>query len=233
MNASFDRVATVFLLICAAVVAGAVVRREFLADDNDSTRVISDPPQLVPSLRNLEQRGVRLGPATARVQIVEFADLECPYCKAFHASFRAAQQQFPNKVALVFLHFPLDNHRFARPAALALECAATAGQFDSFLDLVFAKQDSLGLKSWTSYAKEAGVLDSAAFARCITRAAVLRRVEEGRTLGDSIGVRNTPTIIVNGWRYPRAPAPSTLPRIVSALLEGKTLTSESQRSARP
>jgi protein-disulfide isomerase len=68
-------------------------------------------------------------------------------------------------------------------------------------DLLFEKQDSLGLKSWGSFATEVGLKDTTAFARCI-RLPVdsFPRIGAGLELGRRNGVRGTPTLWINGHR---------------------------------
>jgi protein-disulfide isomerase len=49
---------------------------------------------------------------------------------------------YPTEVAVVFHHFPLNGHRFARAAALAGDCAAAQGRFAEMKEQLFARQDS-------------------------------------------------------------------------------------------
>jgi hypothetical protein len=75
----------------------------------------------------------------------------------------AVRARYPKDVGLFFVHFPLPMHRFARPAARATECAGLQGKFGQMVDAVYNKQDSLGLKSWSDYGRDAGVADTVAF----------------------------------------------------------------------
>lgn len=136
---------------------------------------------------------------------MQFSDLECPFCRRFHLALRSAQADLDVPVRSVFIHYPLPQHRFAIPAARGSECAREQGRFDEFIDAIFSKQDSLGLRSWVSYARDAAVSDTSAFGSCIARSDVPLRVEQGRTSGDELHVSGTPTVIINGWRYPVPP----------------------------
>jgi protein-disulfide isomerase len=178
------------------------------------------PPTYLPSWRDLIANGVLEGDSTAVVKLVEFSDLECPVCRQFERNVRSVRAKYPKEVSVVFVHFPLPQHRFARPAARAAECADRSGRFAEFVALAYDKQDSLGLKPWTSYALEAGVRNTARFARCVADASPVPRIDDGVALAHRMGVRGTPTVIVNGWRFSSPPAEAELIRTVAALIAG-------------
>jgi protein-disulfide isomerase len=150
-----------------------------------------------------------------------FADLECPACKRFHGRLREAAIAAGIDVDLRLIHFPLTIHRFANQAGIALECAARGGEGADFVDLAYAKQDSFGLKSWVSYAKEAGISDTASFEACMREPTSLARVNAGRLLGDSLDIRGTPVVVINGWRFHRVPADTELREILETLASNK------------
>ncbi|MGH7468455.1 MAG: DsbA family protein [Longimicrobiales bacterium] len=162
-----------------------------------------------------------MGSNDATVVVVEFGDFECPFCKRFTTEMETLKEEYGNRVALVYVHYPLRTHRFARPAARAAECAAEQSRFGEFHDELFERQDSLGLKSWLSYAIEAGVQDEAAFGRCVDRSDPVPLIERGLEVGKKLGVTGTPTIVINGWRYPPGMDAQTLHAAVSAALAGK------------
>jgi len=87
-------------------------------------------------------------------------------------------------------------------------------------NLLFKKQDSLGLKTWTSYASEAGVRDVPEFSRCVADTGALQGVDLGRDVGVKLGVHGTPTVVINGELFSRPPQDS-LRAIVERLLSQK------------
>jgi protein-disulfide isomerase len=220
MIARLENLATAAVIAAAAAVAVAVVHREFFDAKTAGTRNPAGPPTFVEDWKTLANKGIRRGDTGAPVQIVEFSDFECPVCKRFHESFTVVERTHANQVSLVFLHFPLPQHRFARSAARAAECAAKSGRFAEFEDVVFAKQDSLGLKSWASYARDAAILDTSAFLKSASDTARVARIEEGIALGKKFGVNGTPTVLINGWRFSFL-APDSLSRIVERVASGK------------
>jgi protein-disulfide isomerase len=141
-----------------------------------------------------------MGPANAKITIVEFSDFECPFCAKFSKNvISAIRRQYPNDVAFVFRHMPLPMHRFADPAARAAECAAVQGRFEEFHNSLFSKQDSLGLKSFGAFAQESGVGDLKAFEACTRRTDKNTVVQGDVAEATRSSVRATPTVIANGW----------------------------------
>lgn len=73
------------------------------------------------------------GDPKATVKVVEFSDLECPFCKNFHRTMQQVMEEYSDKVAWVYRHFPLDSlHPKARKEAEATECAAELQGNDGF-----------------------------------------------------------------------------------------------------
>jgi protein-disulfide isomerase len=135
----------------------------------------------------------------ARIVITEFMDFQCAWCKRLIPRVDSIKREFAEEIAIVVHHFPLDNHRWAIPAAIAAECAHRQDRFAAMYRLLFAQQDSFGLKTWTTYAVEAKVPDMKAFETCSSLPAdSFPRIASGRELGQRTGVTGTPTVWING-----------------------------------
>lgn len=200
MKQRTESVLTGLMVAAALAVATAALHREFWANKTPhSADAVTS--RFIPDWEELLQHGSLIGLPTAKVKIIEFADYECPFCREFQESFLAAKRKFGDDVSLTFIDFPLRGHRFALPAARAAACAGRQEKFREIHDLLFEKQDSLGLKSWASFAKEASVDDSSSFARCMMDSAELPQVRGGLATGTRLEVHGTPTILINGWRY--------------------------------
>jgi protein-disulfide isomerase len=221
MKVKIDSVITVTLVVCALITTGVVLRREFFASPAANSRT-EQKPIYIKDWRSHLAKGVRIGPAAAPVQLVEFADFECPFCASLHKDLKVLETRYPSQVALTFVHFPLPMHRFAEPAARVVECAGDQGRFEAMYDLLFEQQDSFGLKPWSEFATEAGVKNDAAFEACIKRTDSIPRVIEGKALGNQLDVQGTPTVVINGWKLGRPPASDELDRMVKAILAGKS-----------
>lgn len=204
MRTGISEAVTGLLVICALVVSAAVARREFFP----SPAVAAQPdtePRPVENRAEIAAAGQRMGPVGAPVQIVEFSDFQCPFCATFSATLRTLRAKYPDRVAVLYRHAPLDAiHPHARRAALASECAAEQGRFEPYHDRLFAQQDSIGVKPWARFAAEAGVPDTAAFSRCVRDERLMPNVARDADLAKKTGINVTPSIVIDGTLIPGA-----------------------------
>jgi len=113
------------------------------------------------------------GNPDAPVKIIEFSDLECPFCKQFHSVMEQVVEEYEGKVARVYRHFPLPQiHPNAPKQAEATECAAELGGNDAFwkyLDRIFEitpSNNGLDMRLLPEIAEYIG-LDKTAFQQCL------------------------------------------------------------------
>jgi len=198
MPKNFERTTDAVLGLTCIVVLSLLLRREF--SQPKSVTVSTEPTEFIENWHDLLPSGIRDGSPTAKLVVVEFGDLECPACKVFNESFANLRKKYGQEVALVFVHYPLSIHRFAPLAARALECAHEQGRGGSMITAVYGKQDSSGLKSWDGFANEAGVPNATELQSCVASSRVFPRIRSGIEFGNRLGVRGTPTILINGWR---------------------------------
>lgn len=120
------------------------------------------------------------GNANADIVIVEYSDIECPFCSRFHDTMKQVIDTYGDDVAWVYRHFPLESiHPNARMAANAVECAADQGEdFWEFADALFAAQalglskaNVLGIAADLGYntSKLEGCIDAGTFNTLITQ----------------------------------------------------------------
>lgn len=87
------------------------------------------------------------GPADAPVAVVVFSDFQWEYCAELVPVLEQVLEQvlekYPHEVKCVFKHFPLNNHKFVRQAAVAAISAGRQGKFWEFHDKVFENYDQL------------------------------------------------------------------------------------------
>jgi len=101
-------------------------------------------------------------------------------------------------VKFIYRHFPLRSiHADAQKAAEASECAGEQGKFWEYHDIVFGKQNLLGIESFKSWAKELG-LNSGQFDSCLDSGKYEERVEKDYSDGITLGVNGTPATFING-----------------------------------
>ncbi|MET0398139.1 MAG: thioredoxin domain-containing protein [Longimicrobiaceae bacterium] len=183
--------------VCAIVLAALAVRNQLRpARPNGSGGI-----QVVENWQALAREGNVLGPPGAPVRIIEFSDFQCPFCAEAHRSLRDVRSRHAARVAVVYRHYPLPGHRYARRAAVASECAAEQGVFEPYHDLLFAQQDSLGIKPWDRFAREAGVGDLDHFRECLESGRAAHRIQRDLQAVSKLGTRGTPTFIVNGRMF--------------------------------
>jgi protein-disulfide isomerase len=217
---TIDRLMNGILTLAALVVAGGVLHGS-LTRGHGVPAPGSDHLQYVDAWKDILPSGFVIGGAEdAHVRLLVFSDLECPSCRTFHRVVRSTLGERPEDLQAVFISYPLEYHRFALGAARAAECAAEVGAFAEWVDQVYAKQDSLGLKSWASYAADAGISDTTSIEDCARGAGTSARIDATREFGSRIGVEGTPTVLVNGWRFLRPPTKARLNEVIDILLRG-------------
>jgi protein-disulfide isomerase len=193
---AFADVVTGILALCAVTVTGLLIRREFRPP---VAQAAAPPVQNVDHWREYGSAGERTGPAQAPVTIVEFADFQCPFCRQSAQQVSDLLDSMPGKVVHVYRHYPLTGiHPHAMMAAVAAECSARQGKFRAMHDRLFAEQDSIGKRSWTLIAADAGVPDTGSFGQCLRdSAAVTPRIRADIAAGSKLGVTGTPVLLVN------------------------------------
>jgi protein-disulfide isomerase len=106
-----------------------------------------------------------LGPADAKVTIIEFSDYECPFCKRAEASVAQVKQTYGDKIRIAYRNYPLPFHQSARPAAQAAICANEQGKFWAMHDKLMEAKD-LSAANLQQIATDTG-LDRTKFDACV------------------------------------------------------------------
>lgn len=191
-------IAAGILCVCAVVVTGIQIKREFF--DSPPSSEMNDPVIVEKNWRSYAASGYRMGPSQAQVTIVEFSDFQCPFCRELTKNLKSIRQKYPKDVAIVFRNFPLRQHPFALAAARAADCAAHQGKFEAFHDELFSAQHLIGTQTWKAFAFDAGVPDSTQFRHCIQDSLQVSAIDRDTAAADRLGVTGTPTILVNQYR---------------------------------
>jgi hypothetical protein len=140
------------------------------------------------------------GRSDAPITLVEYGDLECPYCGQAESAVRDLLSQ-SHDVRYVWRHLPLrDVHPQAQRAAEATEAAAEQGRFWQMRDLLLARQDALAHEDLVRYAGEVG-LDVPRFVEDLDRHVGAARIAADVESAAASGVLGTPTFFVNGRRH--------------------------------
>jgi len=145
--------------------------------------------------------GYELGRHDAPLTMIEFADLQCPYCRQFHVTtFDQLKKDYidTGKVRYISRDFPLDTlHPQAMQAAVAARCAADQGHFWEMRHAILVNNQQLAAPdAFANLARELK-LDAAQFKTCTADAARFKKeFEIDSTEGRNIGVSGTPTFVI-------------------------------------
>lgn len=138
------------------------------------------------------------GPANAPIELIEYADYQCPYCRQAYYIVKDIQKQFGDKVRFVFRNFPLTElHSHALHAAIAAEIAASHGKFWEMHDLLFENQNVLDDYYLLEYAKKLGIKPHE-FETDFSKDRFYQKVKDDYDSGLENNVQGTPTFFVNG-----------------------------------
>ena len=144
------------------------------------------------------------GNPAAPVVLVEFADFQCPACRAARSIVDDALKKHDGKTRLVFKHFPLASHPYAEKAARAARAAQSQGKFWEMYGALFDNQERLSPAVVDELAKGLG-LDMAKFKKDMDSEAMADAVSRDRKQGERLDIQSTPTLYVNGRLFPATP----------------------------
>jgi len=137
-----------------------------------------------------------LGPKSAKVVLVEFADYECPYCQRVAPDVKKLKDEYGDRIAFTYKDFPLPNHSRAEKAAEAARCASKQNKFWEFHDELFHSKE-LDVDQLKAQAR-ALQLDSARFDKCLDSGEQATAVAKDKKEGLRLGISGTPSFFING-----------------------------------
>jgi protein-disulfide isomerase/uncharacterized membrane protein len=150
------------------------------------------------------------GSPNASIAIVEFADLECGYCKRTSSEIARVYEAYKDDIIVVFKHYPLDptcnpgvknrKHRKACFAALAAICAQEQNKFWAFHDLTFKNQHAITPEDLRLYAQKLE-LDLIQYDDCLKTGRTKRKLLADTKQGTSLDIHGTPRIWINNKLY--------------------------------
>ena len=164
--------------------------------------VMIDPNTPLP-----EAQGYLVGDAAAPVQVLEFADFECPACGSFatltEPDVRSRLVQ-TGQISFRFLDFPLPQHLNSWDASMAAACANEQGKFWEMHDQIFANQDRWATQTTNRpkavFSRLAGSigLNMSQWDDCYDSQKYKLNIAANLREGENRGVRSTPTFIIGG-----------------------------------
>ena len=168
-------------------------------DNNQPTQPSQPEAPAAADVTPIQDSEYIAGNKDAKVQIIESSDFECPYCSRHSATVEKLRDEYGDKIALVFRHFPLSFHPNAPKAAMAAECAGEKGKFWEMHDKIFeaSANKEMSVEKWKSLATEFG-LDATQFNECLDNDKYAQKITNDMASGTSAGVQGTPATFING-----------------------------------
>ena len=161
------------------------------------------------------------GAATAKVTLVEFSDLQCPFCSRVHPTIKSLQAKYgPDQLRVVFKHSPLPFHANARPAAKVADAVLHQGgsaAFFAFLDLAFDEQRKLGDEALVTWVARVGLDPKVVLLRA-DLPETNDKIERDLALAAKVGANGTPAFLINGKMLTGAQPLASFTSIIDAEL---------------
>ena len=186
----------------AIVIAGIIIGGALYFGNKNNTP--SNQAQISPSNTDqspkpsgISDKDHVLGNPDAGISMFVYSDLQCPYCKIFHATLKQVIEDYVKngKIKIIFRHFPLSSiHPNAEKLAEGSECAAEIGgetKFWDFMDKIVELDTTDPLEAAKGIS-----LDKNKFEECINSGKYAEKVENDFNSGTNAGVQGTPASII-------------------------------------
>ena len=210
-------------VIAIVIIIAAIIGTNYYRSSVQNTRIVpannTNKNQNVNTTASAAEQLIRpdsatLGPANAKVTLVEFYDPECETCAEFGPIVKQILKENEGKIRLVSRYMPL--HPNSMQAATLIEAAGEQGKYWQMQELLFKRQPEWGQRHgqqtsttapdinalFEKYAKELG-LDLKKINDAIKGGQYTSKIERDKKDGQSLGVRKTPEFFVNGRKLMR------------------------------
>lgn len=173
------------------------------AANNDNNAQVPQAPEVAfENVDLISESDYVRGNRNASIVLIEYADLDCPFCAQFHKTAQQLVDEMGDEIAWVSRHFPLAQlHPNARLKAIATECAGVQGGNDAFWEMTDALYEDQSIQgtedSLVSLASTLG-FDGEILRTCLSNESIAAKVDAQYQSGLSAGITGTPgNIIVN------------------------------------
>ncbi len=227
------------VMLAIGLLVGFYVRPLTLAQANTTTPnlpVVVTPPVVIPTADNSAAQQSLMeslipkvrhfkGDSNAPVTIIEFADFQCPFCGRFFASTEPQINEAyiqGGKVRLGYWNFAFLGEE-STWAAEAAECAADQDKFWEYHDKLYSSQSgenqgAFNKDNLKKFAEELG-LDTQIFNDCLDSGKYTSLIQNDTSTSSALGVKSTPTFLVNGQAVVGAQPFEVFQQTIEALLK--------------
>ncbi len=163
--------------------------------------------QLPPAMEHsIDDLGFDQGQAEAPIKIVEFSDFGCGYCRRFHTEiFPTLEKEWidSGKVQWKYVTYVSGMFPNGLQAAFAAECVGEQDRFEPMKQILYERQQDWKnhddpYSIFEGYVEELG-LDLSTYQSCLAEDRRRSRVRSGVLTGARLGVRGTPSFLVDGY----------------------------------
>jgi protein-disulfide isomerase len=194
--------AVAFLALAAVAVLIVVSQSQTSGGDSDNIQRASEVNR---ELAGVPQNGMVLGQPSAKVTVLEFADLQCPACKGYSEEVLPQLIEGPvrsGKARLEFRNYTIIGPE-SKPAGAAAIAAGEQGRGWNFVEIFYRNQGSedsgyVTERFLTAIAKAAGVPDIARWNADRKSERLLAEVAGSTNQAESLGFTGTPSFAVEG-----------------------------------
>lgn len=176
------------------------------------------------SAPKISANDITTGPQNAKVQIIEYADFQCPACEYYYPFTKQLLSDFKGKILFVYRFFPLTQlHQNAMISAQAAYAGLQQGKFWEMHDLLFDHQKDWATVTdptsiYLSYAKQLN-LDINKFTTDMNSDAAKKFITGQEDAGTNAGVDSTPTFFINGKQIQNPPSYDGFKQLVEAAMK--------------
>ncbi len=219
------------LLACLVVIAALALRAiapQLIGQFNQIIAGAASTPASAPGGVRTPAQGSYMGDPNAPIKIVEYADFQCPFCRAFWQETEPQIVETYVKTGKVYYEYRSVGAFIGPESASAAEaayCAGDQGKFWPYHDLLYTNWtgENVGDFSTSNLQKFATTLglDQATFNACLSNGKYVERVQQDVNDARSDGVRATPSFLVNGKMIKGAQPFSVFQQAIEAALQGK------------
>jgi protein-disulfide isomerase len=172
---------------------------QMIAQQNAPARA-PGPTEDKTQLGSVTVTGTALGKSDAPLTMVEYTDLQCPFCRQFHVNvFDQIRKDYidTGKLRYISRDYPLDMlHPLAQSAARAARCGANQGRFWEMRHGILVNNAHLTADTFTTLAQDLH-LDVLAFTACLTdQTRFQTEIQKDVADGSAVGVTGTPSFVV-------------------------------------
>lgn len=185
-------------MIAVAVFFNGAAGSDSLAKVPSPTTARATAPMLSGEGVGRAENAHRYGAADADYTIVEFSDLECPYCARLHPVLKRVVDESNGSVNWEYRHLPLPSHKNSRAAAIASECVAQYTEPNNFWIFIGTLLSNIGRATPDYLMQEALALgvSKTTYTQCLTDPTIAARVEDDLAKARELGGNGTPFSLV-------------------------------------